>query len=78
MSKAWIAFARNGNPQHQALPAWKPYTLDERETMLLDYTCELHVDVHRETRLAFRDVRSRRLSNIGTWAPAERVEHVRG
>ena len=28
MSEAWLAFARSGDPNHAALPAWKPYTAE--------------------------------------------------
>jgi len=33
---AWVAFARNGRPDHPGLPAWKPYSTSGRETMLLN------------------------------------------
>jgi para-nitrobenzyl esterase len=33
MSDAWIAFARDGNPNHPALPTWPSYTLERRSTM---------------------------------------------
>jgi para-nitrobenzyl esterase len=33
MSDAWIAFARNGDPNHRALPTWPSYTFDRRATM---------------------------------------------
>ncbi len=36
MSAAWIAFARNGDPNTKALPRWPKYTVKERATMLLD------------------------------------------
>src|SRR5207237_294316 len=26
MSQAWVAFARNGNPNHPGIPAWPAYT----------------------------------------------------
>ncbi len=48
MSEAWIAFARNGDPSHQGIPAWKPYTLMNRETMILDVPCRLENDPARE------------------------------
>ena len=32
---AWIAFARTGNPNHDNIPEWLPYS-DKRETMILD------------------------------------------
>jgi para-nitrobenzyl esterase len=36
MSEAWIAFARDGDPNHAGLPDWPPYTTDGRATMLFD------------------------------------------
>ena len=34
MSSAWIAFARSGNPNANALPQWPPYDLKSRATMI--------------------------------------------
>jgi para-nitrobenzyl esterase len=36
MSEALLAFARGGDPNHAALPAWPQYSLARRETMLFD------------------------------------------
>jgi para-nitrobenzyl esterase len=36
MSSSWAAFARRGSPNNSLAPAWKPYTLPERATMMLD------------------------------------------
>lgn len=36
MSDAWIAFARTGNPNGGRLPAWQPYDLTRRTTMVFD------------------------------------------
>jgi para-nitrobenzyl esterase len=51
MSRAWAAFARTGDPNHPGLPEWKPYTLDQRATMVLNYSCELINDPRSEDRL---------------------------
>jgi para-nitrobenzyl esterase len=53
MSKAWVAFARSGNPSHAGLPAWRPYTAAERATMIFDTQCRLVNDPRREDRMAF-------------------------
>jgi len=36
MSRAWVQFARTGNPGHKGLPAWPAYTLDVGATMVFD------------------------------------------
>jgi para-nitrobenzyl esterase len=36
MSAAWIAFARNGNPNGGAIPAWPPFSSGERATMVFN------------------------------------------
>ncbi len=35
MMQTWLAFARNGNPNWEGLPAWPAYTADERAVMSL-------------------------------------------
>ena len=52
MSKAWVAFARTGNPNHPGLPEWRPYTEKDRATMVLNYSCELASDPRKEDRRA--------------------------
>ena len=36
MSEAWIAFARDGDPNHAGLPTWAPYTTERRATLLIN------------------------------------------
>jgi para-nitrobenzyl esterase len=52
MSRAWVAFARGGDPNHAALPRWEPFTAGERATMMLNAECRLVRDPYREERLA--------------------------
>lgn len=40
MSSAWIYFARTGNPNHESLPQWDPYTAQKGATMCFDNVCE--------------------------------------
>jgi para-nitrobenzyl esterase len=39
VSKAWVNFARNGNPNHARLPAWQKYTTQKGATMIFDNQC---------------------------------------
>jgi para-nitrobenzyl esterase len=48
MSEAWIAFARNGDPNHPGIPKWEPYTANNRATMIFDVPCRTEVDPYRE------------------------------
>jgi para-nitrobenzyl esterase len=50
MSKAWIAFARSGEPSHPGIPPWPPYTLKERSTMLFDVASRIENDPHSSER----------------------------
>jgi para-nitrobenzyl esterase len=54
MSKAWAAFARNGNPSHAGIPEWLPYTTQNRATMILDVPCRLEIDPDSEELEAWR------------------------
>lgn len=55
-SDAFIAFARTGSPQTPTLPEWKPYTLPNRETMLMDIKPEMANDPRGEERKLFEKV----------------------
>jgi para-nitrobenzyl esterase len=48
---AWIAFARNGNPNHSGLPDWTPYQAKTRPTMIFDTECRLALDPKPEDRV---------------------------
>jgi len=52
---AWTSFARTGNPNHQGLPPWQPYSATERATMIFDNQCRLENDPAREDRLALNE-----------------------
>ncbi|MHA1914742.1 MAG: carboxylesterase/lipase family protein [Promethearchaeota archaeon] len=38
---AWIAFAHTGNPNHDNLPQWPSYKVDQRATMFLGNECNI-------------------------------------
>jgi len=52
MSSAWVAFARNGNPNHKGVPNWPAYDTGRRATMFFDNECKVVIDPRREARLA--------------------------
>ena len=56
MSATWIAFARHGIPDNPAIPAWPPYTTEQRATMILDTACQVVHDPDREMRLLWTRV----------------------
>jgi para-nitrobenzyl esterase len=39
MQRAWINFARSGDPGHERLPEWRPYDPERRVTMLFGRDC---------------------------------------
>ncbi len=48
VSKAWINFARYGNPNHKKLPKWKPYTEQNGITMFFDNKCHIRANHDKE------------------------------
>jgi para-nitrobenzyl esterase len=53
MSRAWIAFARSGNPNHGGIPQWSPYSSDRRKTMIFDNECKIANDPYGAERAAW-------------------------
>jgi para-nitrobenzyl esterase len=51
MSASWIAFARSGKPQTDALPNWPAYSADQRAVMVFDRECRTVTDPDRDARL---------------------------
>jgi para-nitrobenzyl esterase len=54
MSEAFIAFARTGNPNNAAIPAWAPYDLDQRPTMIFDVDTRVENDPRADERRLFQ------------------------
>lgn len=48
MSKAWINFARFGNPNHPGLPNWPAYNVENTATMHFDNTCVVKPQMDKE------------------------------
>lgn len=51
MCESWIAFARTGDPNNDAVPEWAPYDLERRTVMLFDVPPAAVDDPHRDERL---------------------------
>ncbi|WP_428540767.1 carboxylesterase/lipase family protein [Rhodopila sp.] len=56
MSSVWAAFARNGHPDHTAIPAWPAYDAHTRATLILDKTCRIENDPGGEARRLWQDI----------------------
>ena len=57
VSEAWIAFAHRGDPSHEGLPTWSPYSSEHRNTMIFDVPCRAELDPRREEIDAWRSRR---------------------
>ena len=53
MSDALLAFARTGDPNHAGLPRWTPYSLEHRETMIMDLPPRMENDPRGDERRFF-------------------------
>ncbi len=56
MSETFIQFARTGNPNNKKIPAWKPYTIARRETLVFDVPTHSENDPRGEERRIFEKV----------------------
>ena len=56
MSDAWIAFARNADPNHPGIPMWPAYVLNNRATMIFDAPCRVDIDPYREELNAWEGI----------------------
>jgi para-nitrobenzyl esterase len=53
MSRAWLAFARSGDPNHAGIPQWPAYSTTMRPTMIFDRECRVANDPLGEERKAW-------------------------
>lgn len=58
MANSWIAFARTGDPNNDSIPAWAPYDLQRRNTMMFDTPSYAEDDPHQAERLFMERYRS--------------------
>jgi len=54
MRDALLAFARTGDPSHAGIPAWRPYAMDTRHTMVFDRSSRLEQDPRGGERRLYR------------------------
>lgn len=59
MSRAWLTFARTGNPNHSGLPAWPAYNADRRSTMIFDRIIHVVADPDKNARQALASLGTR-------------------
>jgi len=59
MSAAWLAFARTGNPNNQAIPNWPAYTVKNRETMVFNVKSEVVNDFRSDERKVLAELKSK-------------------
>jgi para-nitrobenzyl esterase len=51
MHASWVAFAKTGNPNHNALPQWPRYDARTRSTMRFNTVCDIANDPAEDERL---------------------------
>jgi para-nitrobenzyl esterase len=59
MSRAWVAFARTGNPNHSGIPKWDPWNPTRWPTMVFDRTTAAVDDPFGEERRAMAAARAK-------------------
>ena len=56
MADVWAAFARDGVPAHPSIPAWPPYVIPDRPTMMLDTVWRVERDPRGEQRRLWQEI----------------------
>ncbi|MGH9208213.1 MAG: carboxylesterase family protein, partial [Acidimicrobiales bacterium] len=59
MQEAWLAFARQGDPNGGTLPPWPAYEASEQATMILGETCSVRDDPYRAQLVAWEGIGAR-------------------
>jgi para-nitrobenzyl esterase len=57
MSESWVAFARNGNPNHSGIPQWNPWNPTDWPTMVFNREVVATNDPWGEERRALAALR---------------------
>ncbi len=50
MMKAWVSFAKSGVPNHENIPEWPPYNIENRSTIIFDDITEIWDDPLKKER----------------------------
>jgi para-nitrobenzyl esterase len=58
MQRAWLAFARHGDPSDDGLGAWDPFDAVRRPTMMLGPAAGMQDDPYRPERLVWEETRA--------------------
>ena len=54
MSSAWIQFIKTGDPNHDGMPKWEPFTTDNPVYMVFDNKCQLNtIDTNTKALMDF-------------------------
>jgi para-nitrobenzyl esterase len=61
MSATWAAFARTGDPNNAAIPAWPAYNKTERPSLVFDTQMRVENDIRKEQRLRMEAIGSQQL-----------------
>ena len=64
MSRSWANFAITGDPNVEGLPAWQPYTPENGECFIFDYTCGVRRDFDRPLQGILNDCCFRQLDEF--------------
>jgi para-nitrobenzyl esterase len=65
MQDSWVNFARYGNPGHEQLPDWPPYSRQARNTMAFAQGCTLREDPHERGREFWHPILRSGVPNTG-------------
>ena len=60
MSRAYVAFARTGNPNHPGIPNWLAFNTKDRPTMVWNNDCKVVNDPYGAEKAAIREARGQR------------------